>query len=516
MNVSHRVYMVGGGKTVNVYDAPRTSRQSNWFEATAGARPGMGKFLVRKTDAVAVMLAGGTSKVVFEGDAYDQSAEITVYVLGYEVYSWESGGGIVVTDDTLVELVVVDDRYRLWLGSPVSKRYNVQDMDKGFDSTTGNAEFLDSSLNSSSEWTWQGVCSDVLSSLSIPGGGPSWKPRNLTFESCPMGQSVQRLADSLFLILGYDFSSGEYTLNDPNVLCLLNETDAIKEAVELNVGPGQGANNNKSLPGLVNWRARKLWVSSPDRNVDRYYLYTKTTGTGNTGIEGNKTLAEYYAHYVDSTIKNGTELSTAMDDLTSRFIKLVKWDAGVFCVPGLYPFHLDGRIRSIRWVCDANGAKTYVKYNDSSPFSPGLAGTVEEYLGRWDSGLVKGHHGGVVSETYQDPRSMKFAKVTAMKLSGGGTATDFPTDSKYLTYVTANPCADDNGGSVDTGTTLYIGFNNSTTMGEAPPNAYITAVNEIIGYMPYTGVKTFAAGAVKLNGWVVPGRGCWPDWVRVR
>lgn len=103
------------------------------------------------------------------------------------------------------------------------------------------------------------------------------------------------------------------------------------------------------------------------------------------------------------------------------------------------------------------------------------------------------------------------AKVTAMRTVSGGAWTDYPTNTAYLSYIEAHTVTDDTGAGEDTTTTHYYAMNSKTDA----PNGLITAVGQIIGIIPYSGVST-TRGTQKMEGQAVLGLGCWLDYVRAR
>ena len=97
---------------------------------------------------------------------------------------------------------------------------------------------------------------------------------------------------------------------------------------------------------------------------------------------------------------------------------------------------------------------------------------------------------------------MKFAKVTAMKTVAGAAWTSWAATKLFPAYVEANPCKSD-GTGVDTATTLYIAVNSKRDL----PTKLITAVNEIIGYIPGDGLLVI--NTLTMTGQAVEGQGCW-------
>ncbi len=103
---------------------------------------------------------------------------------------------------------------------------------------------------------------------------------------------------------------------------------------------------------------------------------------------------------------------------------------------------------------------------------------------------------------------LSYAKVVALFDASGNAWTDYPTDSEYPAYCTANP-ANADGSIVDTGRTIYIALNSKSDS----PIGIITATNEICAYAPGGSAKSIATHPIA--GQAVLGYGCWLDWVRM-
>ena len=93
-------------------------------------------------------------------------------------------GGDDQTAKDMVYVGVFDKRCRY--GNPVNKAYNVQRDGFPLDGSN-NPLFYASTLNSSSEWTWDQLLGDA--SLPLTPATVSWKPRNLIFDNVPKGKS---------------------------------------------------------------------------------------------------------------------------------------------------------------------------------------------------------------------------------------------------------------------------------------------------------------------------------------
>jgi hypothetical protein len=365
-----------GGKTV--YDCPGETQVPNantFVMHTGAARYGVGRFLMVQSDYQTLQdsATDGTVELIMQSgldsDA-DQQLKIKVFLAGFQPVSTSAWD-----ENVHMGLAIVFD-LRCTLYNPVRKGYNVQK--QGFTYTGANPDFYASTLNSSSEWTWSDLLTDMeLNNLPWP-NLPSWKPRNIIFDNVPTCRAIDELAAKLFYIIGYDFAvtTGTSPSNiathqtfafAPGINSSRNTT-LLEKASNFVIGGKEAFRNSKRLPATYRVTFPVQNNDSDDPFTNRVYTKDVTTGVG-IGVH-QLHVGEYVAIRDGSAWKNQTELDAVAANLAIRALAQQRTTFDEREYAGIWPFHPDGAIRGIRWISDAKGARTYIRLNNDEDFSP--------------------------------------------------------------------------------------------------------------------------------------------------
>ena len=350
-----------------VYDLPEDDPRSaftNTFQTSTGAsRPGIGKFLMRRTD-YATIAAAAAVKLKMTSN-HGPGLELDVVVAGFNMMSESADGS-----NDLVEVILYDTRARLAAG-PMIRAYNCALIGeypvKYYESTTFGGTGV-------TAWTWAQVFTD-LETNADSATLPNWTPRNLAWDNIAKGRILDDLSGRLFLVCGFDgtavkmYDAGR--MNGQNLALLaIASPCAIREG-----GGGAGQRNTGArsrLPGTlkITFPVVDPGTADPYAAASRVYTKDVSTGAGNSNVIQSLTIGEYIGVRSGGTIVNQSELDAVAADMGTRCVKAITAPMEDHAFAGIWPFTLDGQIRSISWISNRLGAKTIVHIGNEKDFQP--------------------------------------------------------------------------------------------------------------------------------------------------
>jgi len=357
-----------------IYDPPQGGRSTNWFEMRNGEKPGVGKVLVTKFDADAII---GKASVVFEitvnsgggilteSEGFDNKVSFSVIAVGYVPYSTDgpaSSDGVTDILD-MVELTIYDLRYGEYLNSTKTKAYNVQK------SIFANQMYV-SSKNGAVDWTWATCIADVTT-VTVKGTLPTaYNPSNLIFDGDTIGEAMIRIAKMLGWELYYDVFTDTLKLGD----VAQTETSNNKLhtfALSNNMRKRKIEWNEKRRPTTYKYLFRKSVFSDRDpyKDVNRFHGISKTNPTGD-GTTREIQVGYWFARVGDvGIVVNTAELQAVADQLFGQNDADEDFFEDEYYLPGLVPFTLDGKVRCVKWMFDAGGPRTLVRLYSNKTFT---------------------------------------------------------------------------------------------------------------------------------------------------
>jgi hypothetical protein len=249
---------------------------------TGANRAGLGEFLLTRTDydkLVTSSSSTGATTLNLSGTP-GPGISLPVYIVGAVPLS------VSISDDRTKDVVKVIVRDARFLSAaPVSKAYNVQM--QGFPISSGSspvaADFFSSTLSGGSTiWTWANALSDA-GLPALPSALTSWKPRNLIFDDLSPGRAQDLVAAMLYLVSGFDWSTGASSFQTPGTMTAANTT-LYNQAKAFYTGGGPALRNPVRLPGSykVHFQGYNADNTS-DPFAQRRYQKSISTGTGQSG-----------------------------------------------------------------------------------------------------------------------------------------------------------------------------------------------------------------------------------------
>ena len=345
-----------------IYDPPRDfNRVTNCMEMHTGAsRYGVGKFLMLASDYRAMISdasdAKGVVELILKSDQGD-GIDFNVQVAAAAPLSTATAQPNSSSANDVVEVTVYDLRCKLY--APVTKSYNC---------TKPNfKDYYASTLTGGSPWAWRDVIDDVASVTNLA-TMPSWTPQNLIFDGVPTVRVVDDVAARLFLVASARDTS--ISLNNPGYISSANNTLLTKAAPYL-IGGGDTERNPARIPGVVRVTFK---VYDADNEDDPFVnrAYTKDVTTTLAGADSSYIQAlhcgERVAVYSGGSFTNSSDLDTVAADMAARATAFMAVDIKEQKYAGIWPFFPDGAIRGVRWVSDADGAYTVIRFNHDCDF----------------------------------------------------------------------------------------------------------------------------------------------------
>jgi hypothetical protein len=380
--------LIGG---VPVYEAKGTAAlcPNSYDLCTGAARPGVGRFLIRRDQwerqllsrANAVVDVVMSSPKAADGQGGNGDLTIPSVVIGIVPISsaWRGGD----TAD-LVQAVVMDRR-ALLLQLPFAYAFNVEDAGQ-YVNDQGVARYYPSTLNGTDPWTWAQVLTAVGAEFADPayGGtldGLGFYPRNLIFDATNRARAIDRVAAILGMVVGYDWETNKVKLYQPTYHDGDTEGEAILATMQAKVGGSDGQRQSRRVPGRIRMAFPVVDLTRSDPNVTHWH-YEDGGGTGGTTTVN---LTEYRAYYRAGACLNHSifvpplgGLAVIAAAVADNHRRRLEGQPGEYVYASLWKLKLDGYVRGIRWISDANGARTVIRVNNDEPFDS-LSGTDIKY-----------------------------------------------------------------------------------------------------------------------------------------
>lgn len=391
-----------------VYEAP-DGADINWFEMGSGiaiSRAGTGKFLMARVDAAAISAGPlyassvGTCPevmLVMKSPSAGETFSIQVSFIGYHPFETVVRQDLTNAADyntqDLVCVIVRDSRFRQSQIVPpasatgaAAKHFNT--VVSGFVSDHNDyPAFIPSTLNGAAPWTWEEIMDTVLSGIGKPDSIPTWTPRNLMFRDASFGTVFDFIAENLYLVPGFTLATFLIPkMYAPGQTSALNTT-TMTNAAQYKIDTGR-TSRARRMP-------RKIMVSIPivggsfaeshtPGTASGYYTYAYTVpAPDNDG--GTATMdCVCYPYYAVRDFSNNPEATDVAADIGARRYAWLKAVPDNSEYHGLWPFHVDGSIRRIRWESTKFGARTRIMLNCDNPFgvygsTPGFADTMDSH-----------------------------------------------------------------------------------------------------------------------------------------
>jgi hypothetical protein len=359
------------GQTFPVLDAPRGSRQSNWFEMAPAGHPSEGRVIMRavdyrlleqaQTDEVVADLVFGTTSQ--SGEIADERVKVQVRALGATpfVTSLNQDVNYVTDSEDSVEVTLVSKSWWTERNTATDANYNVQD---GFALTGGVPTFRSdaSNVKKTASWSELPLTFGYTVGQSVDFVAPPVELRNLHCIGRPRSETGRRIADGLGLI--FDPTSKKIwnkgQVSTSNLALAIAFSTRVAEANFQNV-------SDDRYPTQV--KVGFTSVGSPTPEAIKYY--TKSTPRGSGTIPRSISVGHWFA-FVDSTgtTVNNTELGNVADWFsTGKGNALdIQTAFGSQRFAGIVNFTIDGLFRRVLWVCNAHDVSTTVSVNHSIPF----------------------------------------------------------------------------------------------------------------------------------------------------
>jgi hypothetical protein len=350
----------------------------------------------------------------------------------------------------------------------ISRRYNV------LDPTTGSWELSSLKTPSSlTEWTWTQIFADLEVTVDPAITLPTWNPKNIILNNLPKNIAVDKVASELQLVVGWDYATDEPKIYE------IDQLTSTNSALQT-----QASNYIINKPALTK-------IKRYDTRLPKYikvcFPIYKLGGIYGHDIEvnanGSGTYVFHYANYfaeknTAGTITNLTAITAVATDIANKLYTRFSTTVDEREYIGIWPFDLDGQIRSIKWIIDENGARTIISrdnLNDYETFVDLKKNNSIEYKYDGIDGLDIYGLGSTSKLLIPAIPRIKYASVySVINLKNG-----------FTNYVIANPCNIGNDGgttgvNIDTSKLLRLKVNpKATTIGMT-----ITYGN-IVGYLPF-------------------------------
>jgi len=463
----------------NFISPPYGINTPNIFKTQTGAsNPGIGQFLVQDFSEVKIDADEPVIKKL-KLESYNQADAITglsrVNINVIEAGLITKRADLISDKNNYGELQVVDLRHQLQ--TPITKHYNVQDRDR----TALILETLkEISPGSYSEWLWDEVIDDlggivVHESVTLP----EWLPRNLKFDSIPKCRAIDEIAAQLYLVAAWDYDNDQVVLYNPGYML-----DSNKKLLEKHKPINKLENTPVTrfadkLPSEIVVSFRRIepdigidkeaqWVEFEREVVFPDEIKNSTRASGKIELQ----MANYFA-IVDSsdTVINQDELQTVAYDIADRAANLMLQEIDEIKFPGLIPFKLDGKVRSIAYKHTAAQSWTIITYNNVHDFrlyDPIVDNNQLAYNYEYNGlglDVASSPSGSRIISNVE--RYVRWGKATA-DWTAGNTVTLYPTDSS------GNRIFD------SPNVTAYIVTPTSETPGTPDIN-----INDVLAYLPY-------------------------------
>ena len=348
----------------------------NTFETFSGKYPGIGRYLISDpttqfSDALygtGVLLEIVTA--ISGGGKYSGKHEHTmsVYPAGAMPVSLANTS----TQVDMYELICYDARHDL-LDVIISAQYNMQR------NTPAGLAWIDNTLNSGSEWTWEQIISEIDNLL--PGTAKfenrgtlptHYTPRNLSFNCCTIGEAMQIIAAQLFMVLGYD-NNETFTLYNPGQISATNQAlfDRYDDSVTNVRDNLQLMRMTRNLPANYDVCYPNYYdgeVTQDDQLSDPFYHKVIEVNVGGRPDKSKPLhLGNFYAERDSAgTVTNQAELDDVAAEMAARAYSFVNQNAQTFEYPMAVSFVLDGYIRGIKWT----DTSTIIQINNDKSSNP--------------------------------------------------------------------------------------------------------------------------------------------------
>lgn len=224
-------------------------------------------------------------------------------------------------NDNAAFLVDVEDRRRFLAKVPVDKGYNIAAAD--------GTSYLSQSLNSGSQWTWQGVVQDLCTALGLGTQAlpfsPDSVPENLLFFGSYAWEAVNQVLDRLACTFKYDIEADEFTI------IRLGDTTAAGSTAETSL------TSQLDRQGLQLWNAywnepnrgrfpaniRVLFPRRPQPTDGSSIFYKVDVSTGVTSVEAGtyEILHDDLTAVGSGTPTNAAALATRATERASDWLR---------------------------------------------------------------------------------------------------------------------------------------------------------------------------------------------------
>ncbi len=354
-----------GGKVV--LDPEGSDPSVNWFYSSTGAgRYGYGVFLISVEDYGALRAVGETPVPLILKDHRGQQISMSVIVLGCTSYSGKVSESSTVSG---VVLVTVAD-LRIRKTEVIDDRFNLQNLDASGD----EASFFEDTINGENPWTWE----EMLAAMDLPEleEPPSWNPRNVSIAGWQEHRVVDWISANLFLVVGWDWSTGQFSFNVPGVPTAANLTKYNLAKSQLYLAGGSIAKNTRRLPSGYTVSFQGYEPGESD-TVGRSYQIG-IVGTGQ-GASQPISIGSYTPIWMDSEWKEQDTLDEIAEDIVARFEEFIRVETATYVFSGIVPIHPDGKIREIVWKSNKGGATTTVAEGTMFDWEPQSGGGMHSY-----------------------------------------------------------------------------------------------------------------------------------------
>jgi hypothetical protein len=377
-----------GGKSC--YEPAQAERVNYFVMGTGASRAGAGEVLMLRKDYQDLVASNDTGVArlrMQDGTTGQAGVDFDAVILGATPHLTRVGSS---RDLDMVRVAITDARY---IHKNTTKAYNVQR--QGFpQSSTATEKFYTETLNSSSEWTWAEVMSN-LELQALPVAITSWKPRNLIFDGVPLSLVADEICSRLWVVAGFNPSTGVVDFHTPGQMNAANAA-LLAKAEAYRVGGQSDLRNNKRLPGLFSVIFKVYNADDPSEPfASRTSTVPVSTGTGRSAHTQPLHVGDYIAYRTGGSISNSAELSTVANNLAARAIAFMSVPCGVHEFAGLWPFRPDGAIREVEWVSEPpreggawGGARTRITLDNRRDWdATRLPGFNETYCNQLIAGL---------------------------------------------------------------------------------------------------------------------------------
>ena len=380
---SYRMGFTSGSATIPAYDPPQGSRQSNWFEMGCGGRPGEGRMLIHESDWAQIQSVDGLVTLAIGEDLGSPDLSIDVRCVAATPFVTHITDSADVFDNSMLEVVFYDRRFRLWVYESIEKAYNCHKMELKVIDDPANPgtdievpDFYENTINplTDEEFTWDELFVDLNQyfepdeSFTPP---TTFKPKNIVFDKINVGEAADILADILKVSMAWNPQTQRYRIFEYGSEWDRNEGGNTEFNRSL-IDNERTLRLEERLPGTIQGVFRSNVIDEEDPYSARYFDSIFDTGVGTSAFIDTLHVG-YYLALLDKEgfITNQAELDAVTAWIGTRVIRRDDTDVHGDQESALIVDYLpDGLHSRMRWTFNAQQVGTVQRLNNEEPLIP--------------------------------------------------------------------------------------------------------------------------------------------------